>query len=197
MRISNQFRKLIYNNLEYDRDKYYLKIYVPVDLDKICLIFNNKKQNGKNYKVFMRKEDDGYHLFNDDLNSLKVFPKFSESIDNLKREFLSFYNFINFFDSSILFHSRNFYYDQIFFKDLPEIQLNGSLPTRLNFNFKFKISKEIEKPYLEFNCEYYMTGRVIENYKRTLINDFIAKKLDIKIEDLKFEDLKIFKILNY
>lgn len=56
MRISNKFRKLIYDKLEYDRDKYYLKIYAPLDYDKIWLIFNNKRENGQNYTVFMRKK---------------------------------------------------------------------------------------------------------------------------------------------
>jgi hypothetical protein len=206
MRISNKFRKLIYDKLEYDRDKYYLKIYAPLDYDKIWLIFNNKRENGQNYTVFMRKKDDFYELYNDNPNNLKVFPSFIKNVESLKKEFLSFYTFIKNFDDSILFYSNDLYYDDCFFGGLPELSIRSNKKIRYYFNFSFNISENIDTPFFEIYCSEYKEKFSFQhynyknqhyNYKKYIINNSIAKKIDKDIDEITFEDLKILKLATY
>ncbi len=126
-----------------------------------------------------------------------MFPSFVKNVESLKKEFLSFYNFIKNFDDSILFYSNDLYYDNCFFGGLPELSIRSNKKIRYYFNFSFNISENIDKPFFEISCREYNEKFSFQNYKKYIINNSIAKKIDKDIDDITFEDFKILKLATY
>lgn len=203
----------IKNNLIFNEKDYFMKTKYSLDSDFINLIFL-KKSGFENSIVYeLRPFNKGYFIklkdgqeLNSDIFSDENFDFKKFYLNDTENDMQDIKTISNLLNLRIIYHSNLFYEMFSKFNVIAPNKYNITNPINQNdtifysenifyFDLEFKKLKFFSKYYLKEVTNLYAVK--LNDYKKELLNKYVAEPLNKNIDTITFKDLTLLKMINY
>lgn len=203
----------IKNNLIFNEKDYFMKTKYSLDSDFINLIFFKKSGFESPIVYELRPFNKGYFVklkdgqeLNSDIFSNENFDFKKFYLNDIENDMQDIKTISNFLNLRIIYHSNLFYEMFSKFNVIAPNKYNITNPINQNdtifysenifyFDLEFKRLKFFSKYYLKEVTNLYAVK--LNDYKKELLNKYVAEPLNKNIDTITFKDLTLLKMINY